>query len=701
MSPSSNTPLPAPSRAKSKFAPTGIFALALTTGCAAGIALARPEHGAAAVFGIVAGTVFAALFPRRYAVLFGVALALGFTSARFRAATAPVLEARFGEIEARIVDSNCCRVPGIDPPASYRAELFQDGKVFPVSLSLVGDRRMLPFGAVLRGHGNVVPLDDPYAADGFGAYAAARNFAGSVFMNDAVMVGKRPDKTMEKLLAFRDLLIERTTRFIDSDDERNTVAALLFGVRGGMRGERRQKFVDSGTVHLFSVSGMHVSVLAAILLFLLRAIPFRARYMLLTLFLGAYTLCTGANPPATRAFFMIALWAAGKIFLRETPTVELLGMIAFAMLLYNPALLGDVGAQYSFFITAILLCAGDGARRTVPDGAVALMTQEEAHIFRKKRSFARFLPDAFFFCAAAFGAGVGISLLAGYSVRPGSIITNLLFVVGAVPLFSLGALGCAVPCIGIGGESAFRIAARWCETGAEFFAPLDAVTPPVYEVLLFSSALLVGFAARRFALKVAAGALLLILGTSWIVRGEFRPDAVGIFSSDCASPPAIVITENRFHRAVCINLPENRETLEKYLRARGISAIDTLFLTENNRRSCGCLIRLDPGFRPRRMIFPGGNAPPSRLYGYLEEYVRRTDLAPALPAENPRLETAKEKLTLEYFFPRDNVCLRLTVSDSDRGRRFTGTIDGETLFDEETMWAKKPVLHSYDVRRPR
>ena len=648
---------------------------------------------------LFSAAVFAFLFffaGKRYGFLLLIAFFLGFAADKFYWMRRPAPEARFGETEVRIADANCCRVPDIDAPGMYAGFLRRAEGEIPVGVAFPGNPVKIPYGAVLRGTARTVPVPEN-ADDPFGRYALSRGFAACVYF-DRFTITSVEKSGMSVLLAGRDFLLERMTRAIDFDDARNTAAALIFGVRGGMRGERRQKFIDSGTAHLFSVSGMHVAVLGAILLFFLRGVPFAARHALLILLLGAYTLATGANPPAVRAFWMFALWASGRMFLREIPVVETLGAIAAGMMLLSPPLLRDTGAQYSFFITALLLCAGSAGENGV--AADFLMTPRTLRRERKKHGFGAMLPRALFFCAIAVAGSVGISLVAGHDVRPGAVVANLFFASCAAPLFCLGIFTFLFPGAGYVAGAAFQWIGGGCQSCAELFSGLDAVTPDIREALLFSFALLVAVGARRFVWKGTAAAVACALFVSWIVRAENQPDAIAFFSGDAASSPAIVFMESRFHRAVCFNLPGRaaRPALEKELRRRGIRTIETLYLTENRRRNCGCLASLKKPFVPRRIVSLVPGEAPDKLKNYLEEYVRRTDLVPAVATENARLFPAENGFDLEYRPVRDNVKTVISVRDSVRGRRFAASAGDRALFDENRKWTKVPEIRSFDVR---
>ena len=72
----------------------------------------------------------------------------------------------------------------------------------------------------------------------------------------------------------------------------------------------------SGTFHIFSISGLHVGVIATALhaLFQILRVPRRAAVFVTVAVLWLYVQVTGAGTPALRAFLMIAFFLSARIF---------------------------------------------------------------------------------------------------------------------------------------------------------------------------------------------------------------------------------------------------------------------------------------------------------------------------------------------------------------------------------------------------
>lgn len=121
--------------------------------------------------------------------------------------------------------------------------------------------------------------------------------------------------------------------------------------------EARQLYADAGIVHVLSISGLHVGIVAALLagLFSWTGLGLRARALLLAPALVFYVLLVGAPPPAVRAAVMALAWCLAPCFLRRPDAACALAFTAAAVLVCDPALVADVGALFSFAVMGGIL----------------------------------------------------------------------------------------------------------------------------------------------------------------------------------------------------------------------------------------------------------------------------------------------------------------------------------------------------------
>ena len=117
----------------------------------------------------------------------------------------------------------------------------------------------------------------------------------------------------------------------------------------------------SGTLHVFSVSGMHVAMVGAILWLILKVLRVPRRPALVLIFLGmlGYAWITGMKPPATRAVSMAFILLGAFLVRRRPDLLNALGLALLLTVLADGHLIFRAGVQLSF---GVVLAIGLGTR---------------------------------------------------------------------------------------------------------------------------------------------------------------------------------------------------------------------------------------------------------------------------------------------------------------------------------------------------
>lgn len=130
--------------------------------------------------------------------------------------------------------------------------------------------------------------------------------------------------------------------------------AMLTGNKKNLDTEIKTSFQSTGLMHILAVSGMHVGLLAAIPLLLLKRIPKlwrTARYSLrisATLLVWSYAFFTGLSPSICRAAVMFSFFLWAPNLRGSHQKVNILCASAFLLLLLEPTWLSNVGFQLSY-----------------------------------------------------------------------------------------------------------------------------------------------------------------------------------------------------------------------------------------------------------------------------------------------------------------------------------------------------------------
>ena len=145
------------------------------------------------------------------------------------------------------------------------------------------------------------------------------------------------------------------------------VRALVIADMGAIEPAQRDRYADAGLVHMLSVSGLHVGIIALALELLGAALrlprgPTRVASLGL---LVVYVAAIGAPAPAVRAAVMLGVLSASRLRQRPTSPWAILALGAVVPLV-EPRTVLDLGWQLSVAGTAALVSGGALVRRVVP-----------------------------------------------------------------------------------------------------------------------------------------------------------------------------------------------------------------------------------------------------------------------------------------------------------------------------------------------
>ena len=196
--------------------------------------------------------------------------------------------------------------------------------------------------------------------------------------------------------------------------------ALVLGEREELDAESTRQFYESGTVHLLSISGLHVGLLALVLFRGLELGFWRRRpaFVAVAIITALYALVIDAEPPAVRATVMVWLVCAALYTGRPVSPFNLLAASALVVLALNPADLFRVGPQLSFLAVATLAWVGQRVARRLPrDPLERLIAGSRPWPERMLRSFAQSTGRFLLLTAAVWLVSLPLVLAAFTSCR--------------------------------------------------------------------------------------------------------------------------------------------------------------------------------------------------------------------------------------------------------------------------------------------
>jgi ComEC/Rec2-related protein len=226
---------------------------------------------------------------------------------------------------------------------------------------------------------------------------------------------------------------------------RALIAAITLGVRDDAAEEFNAAFRQTGTLHLFSVSGLHVGMFALLLWMVLQPlrIPRRTAVFIIVPMLFFYSLVTGAAPSSLRAATMISLVLGALLIDRAPSTGNSLAAAALLILGFDTNQLFQPGFQLSFLVVGTLLLLTPPidrslARAFCPDPFIPRRLYNQAR--KLQHSIGRALAATLAVSLAAFAGGLPLTAAYFHLLPLVSVAANMIAVPLAFCVLALGML---------------------------------------------------------------------------------------------------------------------------------------------------------------------------------------------------------------------------------------------------------------------
>ena len=393
------------------------------------------------------------------------------------------------------------------------------------------------------------------------------------------------------------------------------VLGIWLGERSGFDRELYQQFVASGTVHVLSVSGLHVGLIYLSLSLLLGMVlpsrRLRAACTMAAVFL--FALAAGAQPPTLRSAFMVAVVLLYELFDREPDTLTALGLSGFVLLVLEPPGLFDLGFQLSYLSMASLLLFQEplvrrlsriphGPREAVAATAASQMLSAPVAVWH-----------FYILPVAGLAANLAVIPLLGaalWLIFATVILAAVLPAAAVVPGHALW------PVVWLTEQ-----AVGWAASAPAAYVVLSRPTIPAlalwFLAALLAWRLLSGNAVstrRRWSVTAACALAAMLL---WSLRPAFpRIDFLDVGHADAAcivTPSGAAALIDGGDRKDDTELDQGRSVVAPYLRAHGIRRLDAVIATHPDSDHLGGLIYIVEQFAVRGAWLPPAGEKPGPL----------------------------------------------------------------------------------------
>jgi competence protein ComEC len=140
---------------------------------------------------------------------------------------------------------------------------------------------------------------------------------------------------------------------IPDENSAQIALALLLGQKKELDPTIREAYTQAGVMHILAVSGLHVGIIYALFILILKPLKLKkekARLYLLFVIsiIWLYAFLTGLSPSVVRAAMMFSLLTLGQMRERPPSIYNILAFSAILMITINPDVIYEVGFQLSY-----------------------------------------------------------------------------------------------------------------------------------------------------------------------------------------------------------------------------------------------------------------------------------------------------------------------------------------------------------------
>lgn len=216
------------------------------------------------------------------------------------------------------------------------------------------------------------PYNYDHATFDYAAWLRRQGIAGVAFTlcpvevrsgaEAGAVVGELPWLARIKLAAneLQSQLINKYETIGVNEEEKSVLSAITLGEKSALSKDTRSRFSDSGTSHVLALSGLHLGIVVAFLMLLLRPLNYYrwgqwvAALLCLTV-MGGFVLLTGCSVSVVRSALMFGL--ALLLGLRGSGFASLNNVMLAALIILtlSPQSLFDIGFQLSFLAVFALV----------------------------------------------------------------------------------------------------------------------------------------------------------------------------------------------------------------------------------------------------------------------------------------------------------------------------------------------------------
>jgi len=504
---------------------------------------------------------------------------------------------------------------------------------------------------------------------------------------------------------------ERLGRTLDrgrmSDDSRTFLKAVLLGERRGISEELEDALVDTNTVHILAISGLHVAIIALAVHRGLKLcfLPEWLASVLTLLLLAVYAAMTGGRAPVVRAGIMMGVILLAPVLRREADILNGIAFAAVVILVARPLDLFSPGFQLSFVAATVITMLTPRMAEWATD-RMHLNVEPGVDVPDWRQVVNPSLRACVQLLAVSVCAGIAVAPLTAFyfnrfaplAFLPNVAVVALMGLIVPLGLFTV-LTGQVFPAMAAGFNTInniFIIALQKVIVLTSNVGPIhfNVRSAPVAVIVAYYAVLAAtGFAhSTSRAVRCALAAALVVIGGLVVWSpAPVAPSGTEIVVLDVGKGEAIFVRTRQGQRilidgGMVLGSDPGRWTIMPFLRSRGYNRLDTVVLTHHHSDHAGGLEYVIKHMPVGRLVVRGG--PETRKAHVTEDLLRLAEQkgVPVVYVEAGERLTAPDDTPIVVLSPdnsmpgavsENNASIVLGIGDGP-GALLAADIEGQT-----------------------
>ena len=435
---------------------------------------------------------------------------------------------------------------------------------------------------------------------------------------------------------------------------------MVLGERSGISSQLKEIFKRTNTLHILAISGLHLGIIALIIVSVLRffIVTKRKVFVVTIFFLIVYSWLVGFRPSITRTLIMVLVFLIGRVVYREGNGLNTLSLAAVVILLFDPLALFNMGFQLSFSIVLFLILFTPYIEQNLQKFFL------KGYLYKPKDKKYYFWVKCFKFLAGCIAAQLASLPLMSYYFNlfsPVSLLANMVVIVFLYPILLLGFLTLILGLIS-------KTLLLWLTTVNFCFLKGMIITikalslipfsffyvPAISGVAVIGYYILIGLFLKERYRRLAAiglflGGIFLFLAPYW------KEKAPQVIFFDVGKGESTLISVNR-GKHILIDCGSSskeevgRNVILPYLRAEGINCLEAVIVSHFHDDHCNGLFTLIEDIRIKN-VFIVKKEEPFYLQEILVKKMKEKGIKVVEVNSQDQGETLSSNLGIEVLSP--------------------------------------------------